>query len=382
MGLYSRSLVLLAPELSRDYPELASIEDRAVARPVPQLGAVGFAVGPGSRWADAAAVVGYVRELVGVDRLSALRAAWLPADAALDDAQQVQMHLAALIHAQPVRDLVPEPRATPLGDLLTRGGLETWYQPIFCAGTFDVWGYECLVRGRSAEGDTLNPGLLLQWAAQEGMLHTFDAAARETHLANAGRAKIPPHAHILINFMPGAIEQTEQNLDALVDTTHRSGLDPRRIIFEVVESEAVEDREKLATILGHYRRRGFRVALDDVGNGHAGLIMLADLDPDLIKIDRYLIQRAPASAAHRRICASLIELGHDQRKLVLAEGVETPEEKRLMDQLGVDLFQGYLFARPNPTPVTRPTNPFQITWDAARFNQQGVRTAVRGVASS
>ena len=107
----------------------------------------------------------------------------------------------------------------------------------------------------------------------------------------------------------------------------------------------------LRSILDYYRRLGFRVALDDLGSGYSGLAVLGDLDPDLIKIDRYLISKAVESPMHRSICESLVQLGKTHHgKLVLAEGVETVGEKELLSAMGVDLFQGYLFGRPAPIP--------------------------------
>jgi predicted signal transduction protein with EAL and GGDEF domain len=89
----------------------------------------------------------------------------------------------------------------------------------------------------------------------------------------------------------------------------------------------------------------------DVGSGWLKLAMLGDLDPDLVKTDRELVARSVASPFHRGICAALVRLGQDVGELVLAEGVETEEEWRTLEALGVNLFQGYLFGRPRPRPL-------------------------------
>ncbi|NEL61316.1 EAL domain-containing protein, partial [Escherichia coli] len=131
----------------------------------------------------------------------------------------------------------------------------------------------------------------------------------------------------------------------------RSGLVPKQVIFEVVESEKVIDTEHLLRILDFYRRNGFGVALDDMGSGYAGLTLLGDLQPDLIKIDREIVSKSVTSKSHLNICASLIRMGKENGQLVLAEGVETAEEVALMESLGVDLFQGYYFGKPEPHPT-------------------------------
>lgn len=179
----------------------------------------------------------------------------------------------------------------------------------------------------------------------------LDRVCRKTHLRNAAIHLAGQDVHLLINFLPTAIYNPEFCLTTTVAAARAGGLAPERIIFEVVETEKVTDLDHLRSILDYYRKKGFRVALDDLGSGYSGLAMLGDLDPDLIKIDRHLISRAVGSPMHRSICASLTQLGKDHGKLVLAEGIETIEEKELMESMGVDLFQGYFFGRPAPLPI-------------------------------
>ena len=124
----------------------------------------------------------------------------------------------------------------------------------------------------------------------------------------------------------------------------------------MVETERVADRRFLRHIVDHYRHCGFRVALDDLGAGHSDLVLLGDLAPDLIKIERELIARSVDSSIHRAICRSIADIGRSEKKLVLAEGVQTPEEWAFISELGVDLVQGFLFGEParEPALTTRP----------------------------
>jgi EAL domain-containing protein (putative c-di-GMP-specific phosphodiesterase class I) len=235
--------------------------------------------------------------------------------------------------------------------ILREHRLETWYQPIVSAADGALWGYECLMRGRDADGSLIFPDRLIAWSRQEDLTFLLDRVCRETHLRNAAAHLAGGDLQILINFMPTAIYDPQFCLATTVAAAKAGGLDPGRIIFEVVETEHVADLGHLKTILDYYRRSGFRAALDDLGSGYSGLAMLGDLDPDLIKIDRHLIARAVGSPMHRSICAALAQLGRDHGKLVLAEGIETVEERDLLGGLGVDLFQGYLFGRPAPAPA-------------------------------
>lgn len=193
----------------------------------------------------------------------------------------------------------------------------------------------------------ISPAQLIDWAQRENLLFMFDRICREKHIENAATVPNAANLDFLINFLPTVIYEPSVCLSTTFAAARRSGLPPEQIIFEVVETENISDREKLRSILDEYRAAGFRVALDDLGSGHAGLTLLADLSPDLIKIDRDLISRSVDSAPHPSICKSVIDIARESNKLVIAEGVETAEEYALFRELNVDLFQGYLFGRPS-----------------------------------
>lgn len=242
-------------------------------------------------------------------------------------------------------------RSSTLYRLMEEKRLETWFQPIFNFDTLEPWGFECLVRARDDDGKIISPAELLKWAETEHLTFMFDRVCRELHIASAARANLPANSAILVNFIPTAIYDPEFCLRTTEAAVKKANIEPGRIIFEAVESEDVTDRAHLVSILQYYRQAGFRVALDDVGSGYAGLGMLADIDPDLIKIDRSLITKAVESEMHRFVCRSLVELGRKTQKLVLAEGIEREIERELFRELGVNLVQGFLFAKPTPDPI-------------------------------
>lgn len=341
-----RSLALLARSLE-EYPELEALGPErgwSVHRP---LGAVRVEVGAGRPWSGVAEVAAFLRTVLDPGRFGALRAAWL------ERARPLEEQVLALIHAEPLAEMSGVD-SSPLAELLARGRIETWFQPIFWAGTLDLWGYECLMRGRGPGGELIGAGALLDWARQERLLFMLDRTVREAHLRNAGRSGAPAECSFLINFLPTAIYRPDFCLATTVKAARESGLDPDRIVFEVVETEHLADRDHLRSILAFYREKGFRVALDDVGTGWSGLALLGDLDPDMVKISRELVAKAVTSPFHREICAALVKLGQDAGELVLAEGVETEEEWRTLEALGVNLFQGYLFGAPHPVPAVHP----------------------------
>lgn len=341
-----RSLVLIAAFIAVRYPELNSFCESG-PEPIASDDRLLLSIGGCGKFQSLAEVVSFLRGVLQPDRLAGLRAAWLPAVGSVAEID------AALLAAKPLLGMV-EVDSSPLLSMLTERRIETHFQPIFKAHSLDLWGYECLMRGRLADGKLVQPFQLIKWAKQEELVLMLDRVCRETHLLNAGKVDVPPHANLLINFMPTAIYKPEFCLQTTMAAADKSGIEPGRIIFEVVESEVVVDRPHLAHILRYYRENGFRVALDDLGSGYAGLSLLADLSPDLIKIDRELVNKAVTSHIHRAVCNALVRIGHDTGKLVLAEGVETTEESDVMHEAGADLFQGFYFGRPNAVPAMMP----------------------------
>lgn len=341
----ARLLAVLAPNLE-EYPEILAFAAESGWRVDRSFEAALVDAGGESRWSGVADVAAFLRTVLDDRRFAALRAAWL------ERGRPVEAQVPALIHAAPLAEMSAVD-SSRLAALLRHGRIETWFQPVFWTGTLEVWGYECLMRGRTAEGELIGAGTLLEWAHQEHLAFMLDRAAREAHLRAAGAAEVPPGVHFLVNFLPTAIYRPEFCLATTVRAAREGGIDPDRVVFEVVETERIGDREHLRSILAYYRREGFKVALDDVGSGWSGLALLGDLEPDLVKIDRELVARAVDSPFHREICAALVRLGKQNGELVLAEGVETEAEWKVLEDLGVNLFQGYLFARPSPVPATR-----------------------------
>lgn len=344
-----RTLVLLSSEESFDLSEFAAFGTDENWHYEQDFGVVCVEVGPEKKWAGAAEVINFLRASIeNPAQFEALRAAWL------DRRQPVAKQLVRLIReAEPLADLAKAASGTStLLDILQNRRIETWYQPVIEARTNRIWGYECLMRGRAGDGSLIGAPQLLDLAASENLKFMLDRVCRETHLENAGRQNLGAQCRFLINFLPTAIYKPEFCLQTSLAAMRRSGLQASQVIFEVVETEKVEDSKHLLNILDFYRRSGFGVALDDMGSGYAGLALLGDLQPDLVKIDREIVAKTVGSTTHYNICAALTKLGHDNGQLVLAEGVETEEEVSLMNALGVDLFQGYYFGRPQPEPVT------------------------------
>lgn len=213
------------------------------------------------------------------------------------------------------------------------------FQPIVDTRRESVFSYEALVRGTSGESAAWVLGQV-----NDGNRYRFDQACRVRALTLASRLRMT--TRININFLPHAIYRPEVCLQTTLRAAAKLQFPIDRIQFEIVESEKVADDGRLTEIVHEYRRLGFSTAIDDFGAGYAGLNLLADFQPDYIKLDMKLVRGVDSSNRRQDIVRSLIALCRQLSIGIIAEGVETSEEYRWLFDAGISLFQGYYFARP------------------------------------
>lgn len=335
-----RTLAIVAENLFETFPEIALYAETAGWESVPSLDAAVVPLGPNRPIKSRCELESLCRGMIDVQRLPRLRCAALQPGLPLVD--QVR----ALLHAEPLITDRSAP-ATPLLPILEQRRIDTFVQPIVDRQG-DVWGFECLMRATDESGARISPAELLEWARRENLIFMLDRVCRERHIERASRLLEGRELKALINFLPTAIYEPQFCLRSTLAAARKVGLEPRKVIFEVVETEKMTDFGHLARIIDEYRRMGFGAALDDMGSGYAGLELVAALKPDLIKIDREIIRNAPKSSWHATICRMLVQIAHEHGKLALAEGVETVEEADAARDCGADLLQGYFYARPAP----------------------------------
>ncbi|MDX6807146.1 EAL domain-containing protein [Terrihabitans rhizophilus] len=215
------------------------------------------------------------------------------------------------------------------------------FQPILDVQMGFVWGYEALVRGTSGESAY---SVLSQ--VTEDALYKFDQACRVKAIGLAGQL-FPTNedTRLSINFMPNAVYEPAACIRASLAAAREAGFPHRRIMFEFTENEKL-DVQHVKRIISEYKRLGFITALDDFGAGYAGLGLLAEFQPDMIKIDMHLIRDVDQSAAKQAILAGLASIARQLDITLIAEGVETREELACIRACGIKLVQGYLFAKP------------------------------------
>lgn len=242
--------------------------------------------------------------------------------------------------------------ATQPGD---RGGLEAsleraleslWmaYQPIVSWKNKGVFAFEALLR--SSESTLPHPGAVLEAAERLDRLPALGRAIRSRVSADAGDDS---SALLFVNLHPHDLLD-----DSLYDEASPLAGLAKRVVLEITERATLDGVTDVRGRLARLRELGFRIAVDDLGAGYAGLTSFAHLEPDVVKLDMSLIRDVHRIPTKQKLVRSMAALCHDMDVMVVAEGVETEDECRTLVECGCDLLQGYLFARPDrPFPSVR-----------------------------
>ena len=226
-----------------------------------------------------------------------------------------------------------------LAEYMTPELITVAFQPIVDMENRTVYSYEALLRGSGGE----SAGTLLQSVSAD-QIYSFDEACRDKAIRAAARLGI--ECRINLNFLPNSVFGSGQYIDASLESARQAGFPIDRIILEVTEGEVIEDGPQFARLLNAYRRHGLMLAIDDFGAGYAGLNLLAEFQPDLVKLDMSLVRGVHTNGPRQAIVRGIWQVCNDLGIDVIAEGVETRSEYDWFADQGVRLFQGYFFARP------------------------------------
>jgi EAL domain-containing protein (putative c-di-GMP-specific phosphodiesterase class I) len=211
------------------------------------------------------------------------------------------------------------------------------YHPILRAENGQVYGYEALLR--SKEASLPNPGAVLDAAERLNMLDVLGRTIRER---SAGPMHDAPEGTILF---------VNLHTTDLLDPTLMSPDTPlskiaKNVVLEITERASLDSVKDVRARVAALREMGFRIAVDDLGAGYAGLTSFALLEPEIVKLDMTLVRDVHLNSTKQKLVRSMTQLAHDMGMLVVGEGVETVEERDAIIHLGCDLLQGFLFAKP------------------------------------
>lgn len=220
-------------------------------------------------------------------------------------------------------------------------------QPIVSAdGNWDTVGHEFLLRGINLQGDLIPPDTLFGAAKDPQLLFNLDRAARLNAVVTA--AKMNNDGDVFINFLPGSVYDPNVCLRTTVAAAKEYGISNDRIVIEIIESHQIDDMAHLREIVDFYRSVGFRIALDDFGTGFNNLDMYVALEPDFIKLDKSLTSNLTDDDTRLGTVKGIVRAAHSSGMKIIAEGVETANNARVVSDCGVDRMQGYFFGYPTP----------------------------------
>jgi EAL domain-containing protein (putative c-di-GMP-specific phosphodiesterase class I) len=219
--------------------------------------------------------------------------------------------------------------------------LSVVYQPVVHAQERQLYGHEALMR--SAEPALPHPAAVLKAATRVGRLHDVGRAVRAL-VAPQALTAASCNQYLFVNV------HTEDLLDpALYLPNEPLSRAASHVILELTDRASLEHVTDAEQRVERLRALGYRIALDDLGAGQAGLGSFNRLEPEFVKLDLSLVRAVHRDASKRNIVRSLSRVCHDMGKSVIAEGVETEDERGALIEAGCDLLQGYLFGRPAPT---------------------------------
>jgi len=234
-----------------------------------------------------------------------------------------------------------------LSSILTQSGLHSLFQPIICLSERRIVGYEALTRGPS-NSPLHSPIALLSVARQAGRLSELELACRRSACQRFNEQKLP--GKLFLNVSPESLLESAHQTGRTLQLLQDFGISPSQVVIELTEQTPIDDFQLLQTALHHYRAMGFSIALDDLGAGYSSLRLWSELRPDYVKIDRHFIDGIHQDALKREFVGSILKIAQASRAQVIAEGIELPEELAVLIEMGVDLVQGYLLARPQEYP--------------------------------
>jgi diguanylate cyclase (GGDEF) domain len=238
---------------------------------------------------------------------------------------------------------------SPIEQALSGEALSAVFQPVIRVEDGQVVAHEGLIRCALPQLD-LTPTDLLDLARTRGRLGEFELMA--VHRVAERFVELGLPGRLLVNLSAQAVMHEGLAAEDVITALSVPGLDLGRVTIELTERDIVENAAKLAHALGYLRARGVRVALDDFGNGHSNFEMWNEIHPEVVKIDRYLINGLAHSAERLAIVRALCSVAETLGADLVGEGVEEEADLRMLRELGIPYAQGFLIARPlaEPTP--------------------------------
>lgn len=239
---------------------------------------------------------------------------------------------------------------SPLEKVLQNGLLYPVFQPIANLADGAIHAHEALIRG--PQGTALHtPDALLRAAAQEALGFDFELACVVSALKTWGQLRAP--GRLYVNMSAAVLTQlfTSRGRDELLDLISNLGVLSRMLVLEITEHERVDDMDALAAVVQEVRSAGISLALDDFGDGRSSLRLWSQLKPEVVKIDKYFTKNISEHGDKLKTIQALQQIAAIFGTELVAEGIETQEDLRVLRDLGINYGQGYFLGHPDRTPL-------------------------------
>lgn len=233
-----------------------------------------------------------------------------------------------------------------LDDVIRKKRVISYSQPIVTRNK-EIYAYEVLSRFTREDGSMIYPNEIFSAARARGRLYALDRLCRMTAVSYSAILQ----KKTFINFIPTSIYSPEFCLKSTIQLANKLNINPNQFVFEVVETEKVDDVDHLKNILNYYNERGFKYALDDVGEGFSTMEMLDQIKPHYMKLDIKYVQGVYEDIEKQKIARAFLEKALEIGATPLAEGIESEEDFEWLKACGYELFQGYLFGKPSVEPL-------------------------------
>jgi EAL domain-containing protein (putative c-di-GMP-specific phosphodiesterase class I) len=232
---------------------------------------------------------------------------------------------------------------------LEREELEVAYQPIFSLRAGSLTGFEALARWNHPVHGPVGPAEFIRVAEESGLILDLGrwVMTKAVTQARDWAAQFPERGTLEMSVNVSARQLRQPGMAAdVLSTLAATGLDPACLVVELTESMLMDDTEPTIEKLQQLRGRGVKVAIDDFGTGYSSLSYLVRLPVDKLKIDRSFVVAMGAGAEESALVRAIVTMGHLLGLTIVAEGIETEEQRHALKAAGSDLGQGYLLGRP------------------------------------
>ena len=266
-----------------------------------------------------------------------------------------------------------------LWEIIDNQALATYFQPVLDLKRKEILGYEALLRGPQ-DSNFQSPMAILNLAMELGCLFEVDLLVRCLAIIRFYELSkdLERQPLLFLNISVNSLMEGHHRGGMTLECIEKTGLSVDNVVIEITEHQPVPNHQDFLDALNHYRKKGFKIALDDLGGGYNGLRIWAEIHPEFVKIDKHFTSKIHKSREKTKFMETIANLAGNFGSRVIAEGVETEKELSALDLIGIEFVQGYLFKKPKPKLVQK----LDFDWrrkKIRRHNSETVESLVQNV---